>query len=78
VGAFFALLDPLLAGVRREALADAMRRPEEDLLERLYGHRSHLRLEAIDGDHVAHGRADDPVKLAGFLGHRARTVAIIV
>jgi len=51
---------------------------KEDLLERLYGHRSHLRLEAIDGDHVAHGRADDPVKLAGFLGHRAQMVAIIV
>src|SRR5436309_2861524 len=46
-----------------------MRRPEEDLLERLIGHRARLRLQAVFVEHVAHARADDPVQLLGLLGH---------
>jgi hypothetical protein len=49
-----------------------MRRPEDDLLERLVGYRPRLRLEAIFIEHVAHGGADGPVESAGF---RADTAA---
>src|SRR5438876_11542933 len=40
-----------------------MRRAEDDLLERLVGHRPRPRLDAIGVEHVAHARADDSVKL---------------
>jgi Winged helix-turn helix len=47
------------------------RRPEDDLFERFFGHRARLRLEAVGIEHVAHTRVDDPVELAGLVGHRA-------
>jgi hypothetical protein len=61
--------DPLLTRIRREALEDAVRRPEDDLRKGLVGHRPRRRLNAI-GEHIAHTRADDPVDFFG-LGARA-------
>ena len=54
------------AGVRSKALLDAMRRPEDDLLKGLVGHRTRLRLDAEGVEHVADARADDPVEVFGF------------
>jgi hypothetical protein len=46
--------NPLLTGIRREALEDAMCCPEDNLLERLVGHGPRLRLDAVRVEHVAH------------------------
>src|SRR5882672_171777 len=35
----------------------------------LVAHRTRLRLNAIGGQHVADGRADDPLQLAGLIAH---------
>jgi len=62
--------DRCAAGVRGEALRDAERCPEDDLLESLIRHRPRLRLETVRIEHVADARADDPVQLLGLLSHR--------
>src|SRR2546429_6357906 len=69
---------PLRGGIRREAVHDRMRRAEDNLLERLVGHRPRLRLEAVRVEHVADARADDPVQLLGFCGHCVQLATVMM